>query len=81
LKEKEPREHLFEYLDSVLNVSKKKFEMENKLDADRQAWGRLIVNAVNSYGKLLETEELELRVEKLEEAIKDGLVIPSEKPK
>lgn len=73
------RTKLFNTLDVVLSVSQKKFEMETKSDADRQAWGRLIVNAANSCGKLLDVEEPEERISKLEEKLKEGVIIPCQK--
>lgn len=33
--------------------------MEKKADKDRQAWGRLMVSAIDSYGALLKEDELE----------------------
>ena len=64
------RKGLFNNLDHVLEVSTKKFNREKASNADRQKWGRLIVSAVQVYGKLLEgavLEELDLRVKALEE--------------
>lgn len=79
--EKDRRKRLFERLDVVLNVSEKKFKKRTK-DEKKLGWGRLIVNAVNAYGRLLDADELKQRVEKLEEQIKDSVVIPNEqKPK
>jgi hypothetical protein len=37
-----------------------------------------MVNAIGVYGRLLDTEELELRVEKLEKQFKNGVLIPGE---
>ena len=45
------------------------------------AWGRLIIQAVSAYGRLLDTEELEERVTELEEKLKDGVLIPNGKQK
>ena len=73
---KKEREGLFKHLGTVLDVSEKKFQTFNKTDNARLKWGRLIVQAVNSYGKLLESAELEERVEKLEQQLKDGVLIP-----
>jgi len=78
LTEENPRTKLFERLDTVLDTSLEKFKMTTKKDDNRLAWGRLLVNASNSYGKLLDTEELEQRVAKLEEQFKDSVVIPNE---
>ena len=43
--------------------------------------GRLIIQAVSAYGRLLDTEELEERVTELEEKLKDGVLIPNGKQK
>lgn len=77
------RKNLFSKLDTVLKVSEKKFKIEQKKDCTRLKWGRLLVQTVQAYGKLLETEELELRVEELEKIVREGVVIPGEtaKPK
>ena len=75
------RKALFSCLDTVLTLSMEKFKREKKSDNQRLKWGRLIVNAISVYGRLLETEELEQRVEKLEEQIKNGVVIPGEEHK
>jgi len=70
---KEARTGLFNHLDHVLSVSRIKFDKEKASNGERRAWGRLIVNAVQAYGKLLETsalEELTERLERLEEEVK-----------
>jgi hypothetical protein len=76
--EKRLRNKLFQYLDDVLSVSQKKFKLENKTDKERRAWARILIQAINSYGKLLESETLEMRVEDLEEKLKNGVLIPFE---
>lgn len=76
--EKKLRTKLFRYLDDVLSVSQKKFTTENKLDKERRAWARILIQAINSYGKLLESEELEIRIENLEEKMKNGVLLPVE---
>jgi len=78
------RESLFRYLDLVLKRAEKKIKLKrNKAEATNQAWARIIIQAVNAYGRLLETEELEARVEKLEVQLRGGVLIPNEirKPK
>ena len=76
------RKKLFSKLDTVLKVSEEKFILKTKKDEQRLKWGRLMVQAIQVYGRLLETEELEKRIEKLEEAVREGVVIPGEqKPK
>ena len=77
--EKKLRTKLFQYLDDVLDISQKKFKTENKTDKERRAWARILIQAINSYGKLLESEELEIRIEELEEKMTNGVLIPIEK--
>ena len=63
----------------ILTVLFHKKLHRKKQDASEQmGYGRLLLKTIDSYGKLLDTEELELRVEKLEEQIKNGVVIPGE---
>jgi hypothetical protein len=53
-------------------VSQIKFKMEKAPNDDRQAWGRIIVSAVQAYGKILNDEDLEevkLRLEVLEKTV------------
>jgi len=69
---------LFQYLDECLALSHKKLHTKKKDDDQCLKWGRLLVQAIQAYGKLMETEELEQRVAKLEEQIKEGVVIPNE---
>lgn len=66
---KTQKKPLFGILTHILIVSKQKFDMERASNRDRQAWGRLIVGAVEAYGRLLQTQqldELEERIEFLE---------------
>ena len=79
--EKGLRKKLFEHLDAVLSVSQKKFESESKSDKERRAWARLLVQAINSYGKLLEYEELETRIDDLEMKLKNSILIPKHEEK
>jgi hypothetical protein len=79
--EKGLRNKLFQYLEDVLSISLKKFKTENKTDKERRAWARILIQAINSYGKLLESETLEMRVEDLEEKLKNGVLIPFEQNK
>ena len=79
--EKGLRKKLFEHLDAVLSVSQKKFESESKSDKELRAWARLLVQAINSYGKLLEYEELETRIDDLEVKLKNSILIPKHEEK
>ena len=67
---KEQQQSLFTTLRHVLDVSGDKFDKEKALNGDRLKWGRLIVSAVEAYGKLLESiklAEMEERIKLLEE--------------
>ncbi len=76
---KDHREQLFQHLTSVLSLAQKKYNLKNgQSDGRKLAWGRLIIQAVSAYGRLLDTEELEERVTKLEEKLKDGVLIPND---
>jgi hypothetical protein len=62
---------LFGYLDEVLSVSQKKFRMEKASNATRQKWGRLMVQAIGTYAKVLEIsalDQLEERIRILEQS-------------
>ena len=74
---KEQRIKLFQHLDGVLGRAEKKAKNKNLNDAQKQAWNRIIIQAVSAYGKILSTEELEQRVEDLEEKLKTGVLIPN----
>lgn len=61
---------LFENLSHVINVSRKKFDYSQVRNADRLKWGRLLINAVEAFGKLYEAskiDDLESRIKLLEE--------------
>ena len=77
---KDHREQLFQHLTSVLSLAQKKYDLKKgQSDRRKLAWGRLIIQAVSAYGRLLDTEEMEERVTKLEEKLKEGVLIPSGK--
>ena len=79
--EKRLREKLFEHLDAVLSVSHKKFEAESKSDKERRAWARILIQAINAYGKILSYDELETRILDLEGKLKNGVLIPKPQEK
>ena len=79
MKASKRRKELFSYLDGVLRKSEKIFKKNHSKRQVQLQFGRLLVQAIVAYGKLLETDEHELRILKLEEQIKDGVVIPREK--
>lgn len=66
------RASLFGHLDNVLKVADEKFHKNKKKDEQRLKWGRLIVQAVNAYGKVLETVELDSLNERVESIGKEG---------
>ena len=68
-------------MDDVLAISHKKFDVNNKTDKERRSWARLLVTSIGVYGKLLEAEELELRVLELEDKIKNSIIIPKPEAK
>ena len=59
--------------------AEKKYTMKKgQREEIKLSWGRLIVQAVQAYGRLLETSELEERISKLEEKYENGVFIPNE---
>lgn len=73
----EIRNSLYRYLEGVLGRAEKKATNKNTKNGDALSWNRIIIQAVNAYGRLLSDEELEQRVEELEEKLKDGVLIPN----
>ena len=66
----ETRKRLFSKLDYVLSLSEEKIRRVKVRDDATQKWCRILVSCVDSYGKLLETvqlDDLQSRIEKLEE--------------
>ncbi len=74
---KEVRNRLFRHLEGVLGRAEKKATNKNTKNGDALSWNRIIIQAVNVYGRLLSDEELDQRVEELEEKLKDGVLIPN----
>ena len=74
---KEHREKLFRVLNGVLGRAEKKVENKNTKNGDALSWNRIIIQAVNAYGRLIEAEDLEQRLEDLEEKLKTGVLIPN----
>ena len=74
---KEHRTKLFGYLDGVLCRAEKKVKNPKTNNSDKLSYERVIVQAVNSYGKLIENADLEQRLEALEEKLKTGVLIPN----
>lgn len=66
---KEQQQQLFGYLEQILEVSQKKFDRTTVTEVKRLKWGRLMVSAIQAYGKILETAALadfEERIKALE---------------
>jgi hypothetical protein len=75
------RERLFQELDGCLNLFHKKLHRQKQDASEQMGYGRLLLNTINSYAKLLDTEELEQRVETLEKQLENCVVIPVEEHK
>ncbi len=54
------RENLFGYLDDVIGLSHKKVTAERgNADISKQAWSRVLISAIATYGNLLKDVELD----------------------
>lgn len=73
--ETEPRNKLFGKLDDVIGLSHKKVMAERgNADSVKQAWSRVLISAIGTYGNLLkdvELEELKLEIEEIKKALGD----------
>ena len=65
------RKGLFKDLKDILEVSQKKFLINNKPDKERRAWARVSITAIQAYGKLLETHQLDQLAKDIEEIKKE----------
>jgi len=54
LTEKKPKDDLFNSLNTVISKAEKNFEKNHSKQDLQLKWGRLLVNAVATYGKLLD---------------------------
>ena len=79
LEQEKGREWVLQRLHEAIAFSEKKYKHHNKKDERSLKWLRAMVQACQVYGKIWESEEIELRIEKLEKILKDGVVIPVEK--
>jgi len=66
LTENKGREELFGYLDTVLRKSEEKFKKNHSAQDLQLKWGRLLVQAIVAYGKLLETVQLDNMMKDIE---------------
>jgi len=68
-KPNERRKRLFLVLDSIISFAEEKRVLKGNSDKAKQAWSRIAISAIDSYGNLLKTDELgsiEARLEALE---------------
>ena len=76
----ERRNSLFAYLGHAIRLSHEKMSSKGNSDSAKQAWGRLMVSAIATYGSIIKDAELEdveerltlLEEEKEKEQIKKG---------
>jgi len=69
LTRKETRKHLFEHLETVLNLSRAKIDKQTSADSAKQKWSRILIEGARAYGEIMkvtENELLEERVARLE---------------
>ncbi len=67
----ERRNSLFAYLGHAIRLSHEKMSSRGNSDNQKQAWGRLMVQAIGTYGVLIkdtELEDIEVRLVLLEES-------------
>jgi hypothetical protein len=55
----ERRNSLFAYLGHAIRLSHEKMSSKGNSDSAKQAWGRLMVAAIGTYGSLVKDAELE----------------------
>jgi len=55
----ERRNSLFAYLGHAIRLSHEKMSSRGKSDSSKQAWGRLMVSAIGTYGSMIKDAELE----------------------
>ena len=55
----ERRNSLFAYLGYAIRLSHEKMSSKGNSDNAKQAWGRLMVSAIGTYGSLIKDAELE----------------------
>jgi hypothetical protein len=78
----ERRNSLFAYLGHAIRLSHEKMSSKGNSDTATQAWGRLMVSAIATYGSMIKDSELEdveerlqlLEEEKEREQLKKGRI-------
>ena len=58
-KPNERRKRLFLVLDGIISFAEEKRVLKGNSDRAKQAWSRIAISAIDSYGNLLKTDELE----------------------
>lgn len=71
------RETLFNKLDDVIAISHKKVTAERgSSDNSKQAWSRVLIQAISAYGNILrdsELDDLKADIEAIKEELKHGV--------
>jgi hypothetical protein len=70
---------LFSHLDYAISLSREKSGKEKAKNTERMSWTRILIAAVEAYGKMLEgvqLAEIEERLSKLEEASQPQTMSP-----
>jgi hypothetical protein len=78
----ERRNSLFAYLGHAIRLSYEKMSSKGNSDSAKQAWGRLMVSAIATYGSIIKDTELDdveerltlLEEEKEKEQLKKGRI-------
>jgi hypothetical protein len=69
VQQKNRRNHLFSVLEAILSYAEEKRKISNNSDKVKQAWSRIAISAISTYGDLLhdvELDEINERLERLE---------------
>ena len=53
-----------------------KINSKGNSDSAKRSWARVMVQAISTYGRLLDDGELEFRLQELEEKLKGCILIP-----
>jgi hypothetical protein len=69
----ERRNSLFAYLGHAIRLSHEKMSSKGNSDNAKQAWGRLMVSAISTYGVLIKDAELEDIEERLARVEQSGI--------
>jgi len=72
LNPKEARASLFGHLDYAISLSREKASKEKAKNTERMSWTRILIQACESYGKLLDGVQLEALEERLAQIERRG---------